>query len=107
MSSGAAVKAYAAWGAYGSSKAAVLSIANHFATENPDITSVSIQPGRVDTDMQALIRAKGKTSMDKDQYQSFQDVHEEGGLLKPSQPGNVLAKFVADPVPELSGKFLA
>ncbi|KAL2210066.1 NAD(P)-binding protein [Sarocladium strictum] len=107
VSSGAATKAYVAWGAYGSSKAAVNSISAHFASENPEITSVAIQPGRVDTDMQAQIRAKGGASMDKDQYQNFKDVHEEGGLLKPSQPGNVLAKFVADPLHELSGEFLA
>ena len=107
VSSGAAVKAYRAWGSYVSSKAAANSIAAHFASENPDITSVAIQPGRVDTDMQAAIRANGQASMDPAEYQSFITVHEEGGLLKPSQPGNVMAKFVADPLHELSGQFLA
>lgn len=54
-----------------------------------------------------MIRAKGKATMDKAAYDDFQAVHERGGLLKPEQPGNVLAKFVADPLPELSGAFLA
>ena len=56
--------------------------------------------------MQQDIRANAKGIMDTAVYQSFVDVHEQGELLKPEQPGNVIANFVAQPAKELSGKFL-
>lgn len=42
--------------------------------------------------------------MNKAQYDTFVKDHEQGTLLKPSQPGNVMAKFVASPQKDLSGK---
>ncbi|KAL6820835.1 hypothetical protein J3E69DRAFT_340054 [Trichoderma sp. SZMC 28015] len=106
VSSGAALKPYVAWSTYGSSKAAINSIASHLAIEEPDITSITIGPGRVDTDMQATLRLKGKDTMDEKQYQSFVDAFQQGTLLKPEQPGTVIANFVANPSRELSGKYL-
>lgn len=44
--------------------------------------------------------------MDEKQYQSFVDAFQQGALLKPEQPGTVIAKFVANPSRELSGKYL-
>lgn len=105
VSSGAATKAYGAWGSYGSSKAAVNSIIGHIAAEDPEITSVGIAPGRVDTDMQGVIRTDGKDTMDKAAHENFTEAYETGILLKPEQPAYVLAKFVANPLKELSGKF--
>jgi NAD(P)-dependent dehydrogenase (short-subunit alcohol dehydrogenase family) len=107
VSSGAATKQYAGWSSYGSAKATYNSISGHIAIEEPDITSVAVAPGRVDTEMQGVIRAEGKESMNKAQYDSFVDAKEEGILLKPEQPGHVMAKFVADPLKELSGKFFS
>ncbi|KAF4982327.1 hypothetical protein FZEAL_2026 [Fusarium zealandicum] len=107
VSSGAATKQYAAWSSYGSSKAAYNSISAHIALEEPDITSVAIAPGRVDTDMQGVLRSQGKDTMDKAQYDSFTEAKEKGILLKPEQPGHVMAKFVADPLKDLSGKFFS
>ncbi|KAL7800160.1 hypothetical protein V8C37DRAFT_7995 [Trichoderma ceciliae] len=107
VSSGAALKPYVAWSTYGSSKAAINSISSHLAVEEPGITSITIGPGRVDTDMQAALRLKGKDTMDEKQYQSFVDAFEQGALLKPEQPGTVMAKFVANPSHVLSGQYLA
>ncbi|KAF4995319.1 hypothetical protein FGRMN_5218 [Fusarium graminum] len=107
VSSGAATKHYAGWSSYGSAKAVYNSISAHIAIEEPDITSVAIAPGRVDTEMQGVIRSGGKESMNKAQYDSFVDAKEQGILLKPEQPGHVMAKFVADPLKELSGKFFS
>ncbi|KAG5918135.1 hypothetical protein E4U42_006986 [Claviceps africana] len=106
VSSGAANKAYQGWSAYASSKAAINSVSTCIAFEEKDITSLTIEPGRVDTDMQAQIRSHGKDIMDKTQFDSFVDAFEQGQLLKPEQPGNVMARFVADPSKELSGKNL-
>lgn len=106
ISSGAGSKAYMAWGAYGSSKAAINSISAHIAVEEPDITSIAVTPGRVDTDMQAIVRSAGKDTMDKAQYDTFVNDYNQGTLLKPSQPGNVIARLVASPDKALSGKVI-
>ncbi|KAI8725492.1 hypothetical protein NCS52_00120300 [Fusarium sp. LHS14.1] len=105
VSSGAATKHYKGWASYGSSKAVYNSISAHLALEEPDITSVAVAPGRVDTDMQGVLRAEGQNSMDEAQYATFAEAKEKGTLLKPEQPGQVMAKFVTDPLKSLSGKF--
>jgi NAD(P)-dependent dehydrogenase (short-subunit alcohol dehydrogenase family) len=104
VSSGAATGAYTAWGAYGSSKAALNSLAAHVAVEEPEITSVAISPGRVDTDMQKELREKG-TEMAKKEYDTFKADFEEGRLIKPEQSGGVIAKLALSAGPELSGKY--
>lgn len=81
-------------------------MAAHLAVEETDITSVCFGPGRVNTDMQAVIREQGKETMDKTQHQSFVDALEQGDLLRPEQPGNVIAKFVANPLHKLSGQYV-
>lgn len=106
LSSGAANKAYTAWAAYGSSKAAMQSISMHLAVEEPDVTSITVAPGRVNTDMQAVVRAAGKESMNKAQYDSFVDAFEQGRLLRPEQPGRVIAAFAASPDKALTGQCL-
>ncbi|KAK7408179.1 hypothetical protein QQX98_009646 [Neonectria punicea] len=104
VSSGAAAKPYAAWATYGSGKAVYNSVSAHIAAEEPDITSVAIAPGRVDTEMQGVLRSAGKDTMDKPQYDTFTEAFDKGTLLRPEQPGHVMAKFVANPLRELSGK---
>ncbi|EFQ32777.1 short chain dehydrogenase [Colletotrichum graminicola M1.001] len=106
VSSGAATGAYAAWGAYGTSKAAMNHLSAHLAVEEPDITSIAIGPGRVDTDMQKLIRETGSGHMADDDHASFVSAFDKGELFKPEQPGNVMARFVVKPQHDLSGKYL-
>lgn len=103
VSSGAAFGAYVAWGAYGSSKAALNSLAKHVAVEEPDITTVAISPGRVDTDMQKDIR-ENATEMSTSDRESFKTAFEEGKLVKPEQCGGVIARLSVDAKPELSGQ---
>ncbi|KAK7209460.1 hypothetical protein V2G26_016638 [Clonostachys chloroleuca] len=107
VSSGAATKVYNGWGAYGSSKAAINHLSAHLASEEPSITSIAIAPGRVNTDMQAVLRATGKESMDGSQYENFVEAFEKGTLLEPEKPGNVIAKLAIEPAKHLSGKFLS
>ncbi|KAM0495215.1 hypothetical protein ACHAP6_001751 [Verticillium nonalfalfae] len=106
VSSGAATKAYTAWGAYGSSKAAMDHISAHLAVEEPDITTVAVTPGRVDTDMQKLIREGGKDAMNAKDHSAFSSAYDNGELVKPEQPGHVMARFVIDPDHSLTGKVL-
>ncbi|EME41376.1 hypothetical protein DOTSEDRAFT_73709 [Dothistroma septosporum NZE10] len=105
-SSGAAGNAYPTWGAYGSSKAAINHLAMTIANEEKDITSIAVRPGVVDTDMQRDIREKHKTAMDPTDAAKFAELKKSGGLLKPEQPGHVMAKLVIDAPKSLSGKFL-
>lgn len=57
--------------------------------------------------MQATLRSEGKNSMSQAQYDSFVDAFNQGALLKPEQPGSVIADFVAEPSKELSGRCLS
>lgn len=103
-SSGAATGAYTAWGAYGSSKAALNSLAKHIAVEEPDITSVAVSPGRVDTEMQKELRETGTAMAAKD-YETFKADFEQGRLVRPEQSGGVIAKLSVAARPDLSGKY--
>ncbi|OIW31164.1 NAD(P)-binding protein [Coniochaeta ligniaria NRRL 30616] len=103
-SSGAALHGYSAWGPYGSSKAAMNSLAQHIAVEEPLIATVSVGPGRVDTDMQKEIRETGK-AMDGETHKDFVAVFETGALLKPEQPGHVIAKLAVEAKTDLNGEY--
>lgn len=76
------------------------------ANEEKDITTVSIRPGVVDTQMQDDLRSKHHAIMDKEDAAKFFDAKESGKLLKPEKPGNVIARLVASAPKALSGAFL-
>jgi NAD(P)-dependent dehydrogenase (short-subunit alcohol dehydrogenase family) len=106
VSSGAAVSALSTWGAYGASKAVLNHVALTLAVEEPEVTTISIRPGTVDTEMQRELREIHHTAMDKKDVEKFASLKTEDKLLKPEQPGYVLAKLAVDAPNELSGKFL-
>ncbi|KDN37988.1 NAD(P)-binding protein [Tilletiaria anomala UBC 951] len=99
VSSGAAVANSAAWGAYNVSKAGANALARTLAQEEKGDASQgrapvavwAVRPGAVDTEMQANLRANSAQHVDSDVHQRFIKLHEEGQLLKPEQPGHVLA----------------
>ncbi|KAI0204133.1 short-chain dehydrogenase [Astrocystis sublimbata] len=105
VSSGASSSAYVGWGMYGTSKAALDHLCAHLAVEEPTITAVTVSPGKVDTEMQKLIRDDGHNDgMSKEVHASFVAEHENGKLLKPEQPGTVIAKLVVGATRALAGK---
>jgi NAD(P)-dependent dehydrogenase (short-subunit alcohol dehydrogenase family) len=73
------------------------------SVEEPDITTVAIRPGVVDTDMQKEVRGYGDV-MDAKDTQKFRTLHETGKTLRPEQPGNVIARLAVAAEKELSGK---
>lgn len=75
-------------------------------TEEQNITSVSVRPGVVDTNMQKDIREVHADAMG-DGSEKFKKLHFSGQLLKPEQPGHVIAKLAVGAGKELSGKFLS
>jgi NAD(P)-dependent dehydrogenase (short-subunit alcohol dehydrogenase family) len=105
-SSGAAVSGYQGWGMYGAAKAAINHLALTLATEEPDLTTVAIRPGVVDTEMQREIREVHHGSMSKKDSEKFLGLKQSGGLLKPEQPGHVMARLVLEAPSELNGRFL-
>ena len=75
------------------------------AIEEPDVTTVSVRPGVVDTDMQIEVRGLNNV-MDEKDAKKFKSLHEDGKLLRPEQPGNVMARLASWGERELNGKFL-
>ena len=107
-----------------SSKAALNHLATTLSVEELDITTISLRPGVVDTEMQTEVRNFGKImytrhnrftsipSTDEsvlggDDYRKFKDLHESGKLLPPDEPGHVIASLCANPPKDLSGQFLS
>ncbi|TGZ82154.1 putative dehydrogenase [Ascodesmis nigricans] len=106
VSSGAAVTPYLAWGAYGAMKAALNHLAMTLAAEEPEIRSISVRPGVIDTQMQDEIREKHGEAM-REVHERFLELKAQGKLLRPEQPGNVIARLALSMDKELSGKFLS
>ncbi|OAP60129.1 hypothetical protein AYL99_05131 [Fonsecaea erecta] len=105
-SSGAATNAYPSWGVYGATKAAVNHLTMTLKNEEPDVTTVSIRPGVVDTAMQVDIREKYLHNMDDKDQQKFLSAKKDGKLLPPEKPGSVIAGLAVRAPKELSGLFL-
>lgn len=87
---------------------------NHLAltlsVEEPDVTTISIRPGVVDTEMQREIREVHHERMSANDREKFSGLKTNGGLLRPEQPGHVIAKLAVaegEHVKALSGKFLS
>lgn len=106
ISSGAAINAIPGWGAYSVAKAGL----NHFnkilAAEEPNITTLTVRPGVVDTEMQALIRNEGSGAMPPERYTYFVDLHRQGKLLPPEKPGRAVALLALHAPPAWSGEFI-
>jgi len=107
ISSGSALGNTAAWGPYNASKAAMNSLTRTFANEEPDIVSIALRPGAVDTDMQNSLRAVGGEHMIPEEFERFITLHETSALVKPEDCGHVIASLALSAPKELSGKFVS
>ncbi|SCU81130.1 LADA_0B11364g1_1 [Lachancea dasiensis] len=108
VSSGASVKPYFAWGAYGASKAALNHFAMSLASEEPNVHTVAVAPGVVNTQMQTDIRETlGPGNMTSEALKRFTDLHTNGELLEPEVPAEIYANLAIDGiVSEINGKYL-
>lgn len=86
ISSGAATKAYAGWSLYCASKAGleawVRALAAEQQAEAQPFAAVNLNPGVMDTDMQALIRTQ--TAQDFPQVERFRQRQADGELQAPA-----------------------
>ncbi|KAI0832381.1 short-chain dehydrogenase [Trametes gibbosa] len=106
VSSGAATGHTPSWGPYNTGKAAMNSLCRTLAQEEPDVTCVALRPGMVDTPMQALLRDRGRSTMDADVLKRFTDAHERGELVQPEDVGHVIAALSVGAPQSLSGQFV-
>ncbi|EKM59219.1 uncharacterized protein PHACADRAFT_205397 [Phanerochaete carnosa HHB-10118-sp] len=108
VSSGSATGNTYGWAPYNTSKAAVNSLCRTLAQEEPDIVSVALRPGRVDTAMQAQIRQLAGTDiMRAEDVSKYVSDYDEGRLVDPMESGHVLASMAVNAGRELSGKFVS
>lgn len=97
------------------------------AEEEPNVISVALRPGMVDTDvspefvallceshpdfydhqMQAEIRAIGATALAPADYQKFCQAYSSGKLVKPEDCGHVIAALALRADKSLSGEFVS
>jgi hypothetical protein len=56
--------------------------------------------------MQQEIREQHSSKMDEKDREKFHGLHSKGELLRPEQPGHVMAKLAVGAGRELGGKFL-
>ncbi len=106
VSSGASVNAYEGWGAYGASKAAMNHLGMTLGAEEKEIVTVTIRPGVVDTQMQVDLRETFGELLAKKDQEKFRGLKRDGKLLRPEQPGTVIARVVLEGERGLSGRFI-
>ncbi|KAJ7590913.1 hypothetical protein C8J56DRAFT_783235 [Mycena floridula] len=106
VSSGAAVKGTAGWGPYNASKAAMNSLCRTLAEEEPNVTSIALRPGTVDTGMQLKLRDQGSQHMNTRDWEGYVAAHADKKLLAPELPAKVIAALALKAPNTLSGQFL-
>ena len=106
VSSGAAVKAIEGWSAYCVAKAGLTHLTRLIAAEEPDLTTVALRPGVVNTIMQTLIRTEGPDVMTPPKTAYFKQLKDENKLLDPAIPAEKIAWLALNAPPALSGMFL-
>ncbi|KAF2997657.1 hypothetical protein E8E13_005543 [Curvularia kusanoi] len=106
-SSGAATGHYQGWAAYGSGKAVLNHVAATLGVEEPSVTTVSVRPGVVDTEMQRAIREEHVKGMSEKDQEKFHGLHKEGKLVRPEQPAGVIAELAVRAEKGLSGRFVS
>ncbi|MDQ7029490.1 MAG: SDR family NAD(P)-dependent oxidoreductase [Ardenticatenia bacterium] len=107
ISSGAAHHPIAAWSAYCATKAGLHLFTQVVALEEPQVIAISVHPGVVDTEMQALIRRRGEGHMFPEQVARFRQLKERGELVSPELSGRSIAWLALHAPSTMSGRFVA
>lgn len=95
ISSGAGRNPVPGWAVYGTTKAAVDYFTQTLALEHPNVRSVALAPGVIDTDMQAEIR---QTSTDFfPNRERFINLHANQQLASASYTAEQIARYLANP----------
>ena len=106
VSSGAANLALESMSAYCTAKAALNHFTRVLAVEEPELTTVAVRPGVVDTDMQTFIREEGPRTMPSDQADYYRQLKDRGELESVVLLGCSIAWLAFYAPREFSGRFL-
>ena len=106
VSSGAATMALATVSAYCTGKAALNHFTRVLAAEEPAVTALTVRPGVVDTDMQAVLRNEADNAMPLEQIAYYRQLKERGELEPPQIPARAIAWLALSAPREFSGQFL-
>jgi NAD(P)-dependent dehydrogenase (short-subunit alcohol dehydrogenase family) len=113
---------------FGSTKAALNMLGTILSVEEPEIMTLSIRPGVVDTNMQKAIREEGRFSfclivacsdnrtasdcdpgsskMHPEDHKKFIDLQQSGNLLPPEKPASVIANLAISGLKSGTGSVL-
>jgi NAD(P)-dependent dehydrogenase (short-subunit alcohol dehydrogenase family) len=91
LSSTAATNPIEGLSAYCAAKAGLRMMVRVLALETPDVTTLSIQPGPVDTDMHVSLRADAHAALAPEQAQLYRDFRADSVLRPPEVPGRSIA----------------
>ena len=95
ISSGAAQTPYPGWGVYGASKAGLDHFSRIVQKEHPELCSVALYPGVVNTGMQAHIRAQDKADFPNlDQFIALKD---NAALSEPEHVARAILAYLVSP----------
>ena len=103
ISSGMAVRPVAGTASYNMAKAALNMLSATLALEEPSVTTITLRPGGVDTNLQLTLRSEGGPVMDPDVFKKYSTRK----LLAPEVPGLAAAVLVLYAPHEWSGKFIS
>ena len=106
VSSGAATMALENASAYCTGKAALNHFTRVLAAEEPAVTALTVRPGVVDTDMQAILRNEGDNAMPVEQIAYYRQLKERGELEPPQIPARAISWLALSAPREFSGQFL-
>ncbi len=106
IGSGAAHRPVPSWSAYCTAKAGLLHLTRVLAEELKEVNiRVNIvRPGRVDTDMQRLLRSIPPEDMDPKIVESYRRQYEEGRLYPPDFPARLIVWLCTDEAQDVSGQ---
>ena len=103
ISTGMAVKPVAGTSAYNVAKAGLNMFSATLAIEEPLVTTITLRPGGVDTDVQATLRAEGAGAMDPEVFKKYSTRK----LLPPEIPGRAVATLALYAPYDWSGRFIS
>jgi len=107
ISSGAALKGYAGWSLYCASKAGMEGFIRAIAAEEQlqehPFIAVSVNPGVIDTDMQAAIRAT--SASDFPEVERFKRRKREGGLAAAESVAAAIIRLLSDRQLQPGGRY--
>src|SRR5690606_22858212 len=87
-------------------KTAINKITQVLAAEEPEIAVAALKPGVVDTEMQAVIREKGRARMAECNYRFLSQLYETGQMNAPEKTALAIACLALAMPAEWSGLVL-